>query len=463
MGSVLLSRANTAVPVDLLTDAVWPEEPPRTARKNLQVYICTLRTLLGRDPGPERLVHTAGGYLLRVAEPELDVLQFRALARAGRAAADSGALAPAARLLRQALDLWQGPPLADLRCSPAVQAEADRLEARCLGVHEDWAETELELGNATAVAEELADLAERHPLRERLQAARMNALHLSGRQPEALAVYDTHRQLLARELGLEPSPALTARYRQLLTHGPARPATARPAQHPGPSGALLPADATDFTGRSHELRDLIDALAEGGERVAVLSGPAGIGKTALAVHAGHLLADRFPDGRLLLRLRTEDGTPRPLADILTELAALTGRSGPRPADPAQAAALWRASLAGRRMLLILDDAPGEAVVRELLPGFGPSATLVTSRSQLAGLASVHRVTVPPFAPAEALDLLGRIVGTGRTGTDRAAARPGRGARRGRPPPRGGARPPPPPPTPPPPPPPPARPPPPPPA
>ncbi|MEV8325699.1 BTAD domain-containing putative transcriptional regulator [Kitasatospora sp. NPDC056731] len=419
--AVLLSRANTAVPVDLLTDAVWPEEPPRTARKNLQVYICTLRTLLGRDAGPERLVHTAGGYLLRVAEPELDVLQFRALARAGRAAADSGALAPAARLLRQALDLWQGPPLADLRCSPAVQAEADRLEARCLGVHEDWAETELELGNATAVAEELADLAERHPLRERLQAARMNALHLSGRQPEALAVYDTHRQLLARELGLEPSPALTARYRQLIAHGPARPATARPAPHPGPNGALLPADATDFTGRSHELRDLIDALAEGGERVAVLSGPAGIGKTALAVHAGHLLADRFPDGRLLLRLRTEDGTPRPLADILAELAALTGRSGPRPGDPAQAAALWRASLAGRRMLLILDDAPGEAVVRELLPGFGPSATLVTSRSQLAGLASVHRVTVPPFAPAEALDLLGRIVGTGRTGTDRAAA------------------------------------------
>ncbi|WP_224284970.1 BTAD domain-containing putative transcriptional regulator, partial [Streptomyces sp. LS1784] len=107
--AVLLSRANTAVPVDLLIDTLWPEEPPRTARKNLQVYVCTLRTLLGREEGPDRLVHSAAGYLLRVAEPELDLLRFRALARAGRAAADGGALAPAARLLRQALDLWQGP------------------------------------------------------------------------------------------------------------------------------------------------------------------------------------------------------------------------------------------------------------------------------------------------------------------------------------------------------------------
>lgn len=425
--AVLLSRANTAVPVDLLTDAVWPEEPPRTARKNLQVYVCALRTLLGRQDGPDRLAHSAGGYLLRIAEPELDVLRFRALARAGRSAADSGALAPAARLLRQALDLWQGPPLADLRCSPAVRAEADRLEARCLGVHEDWAETELELGNATAVAEELADLAERHPLRERLQAARMNALHLSGRQAEALAVYDTHRQLMARELGLEPSPALTDRYRLLLARGRTRPTAGHPDRGTAPTAALLPADTADFTGRTAELRELLAELGHDGGNVngdgnvTVLSGPAGSGKTALAVHAAHLLADRFPDGRLLVRLRTGDGAPRPLPELLAELTALTGHADPLPTDPARAAAHWRASLAGRRTLLILDDAAGEAVVRELLPALGPSAVLVTSRSQLAGLAPVHRIAVPPLAPAEALDLLARTTGPGRIGTDRAAA------------------------------------------
>lgn len=220
--AMLLSRPNTPVPVDVLTDAVWPDAPPRTARKNLQVYISSARTLLGaRCPdgpdgggGGERLAHSCGGYLLRVGEDELDSLRFRSLAAAGRRAADDGDQRAAADLLRRALDLWQGPPLHDLRDSPEVAAEAERLEARCLTVHEDWAETEIALGRAPAVVDGLRDLAERHPSRERIRAAWMDALHRTGRRAEALAVYDDYRQLLARELGLEPgrpSPPGTAR------------------------------------------------------------------------------------------------------------------------------------------------------------------------------------------------------------------------------------------------------------
>lgn len=212
--ATLLGSANSPVTVDALTDAVWQDEPPRTARKNLQVYVSALRALLADDDRDRpRLAHTGGGYVLRVAEDELDLLRFRSLVRA----AEGQEPRTAARLLRQALDLWQGPPLGDdLRQSPRLTEEAERLELHHLSAYESWAEAELELGGAAAVVEGLRDLVERHPLRERLRSAWMCALSGSGRQAEALAAYDDYRQLLARELGLDPGGAMTARYRMIL-------------------------------------------------------------------------------------------------------------------------------------------------------------------------------------------------------------------------------------------------------
>ncbi|MFH9728039.1 BTAD domain-containing putative transcriptional regulator [Streptomyces sp. NPDC017254] len=420
----LLASVNSPVSVDALTDAVWPEEPPRTARKNIQVYVSALRTLLADDDDadahedrPPRLSYTCGGYVLRAVEDELDLLGFRSLVRA----AEGQRPDTAARLLRQALDLWQGPPFGeDLRQSPVLAEEAERLELRHLTAYESWAEAELELGGAPAVVEGLRDLVERHPLRERLRSAWMRALSGSGRQPEALAVYDDYRQLLARELGLEPSGAMAARYRAILAGetrtGTAAGGPARTKPTTAPPVTVLPSDLADFTGHGDELRYVLDLLEDdeaGG--VVLLSGPAGAGKTALAVRAAHLLGDRFTEGRLCISLRDADGCTRPLAAVLAELGERTGQPG--LAGPEA----WREWLAEHRVLVILDDVPEERAVRPLLPSGGQGRVLLTARGQLGGLAPVHRVSVPPLGTAEAVQLLTGLVGRRRVVADREAA------------------------------------------
>ncbi|MFI6339011.1 BTAD domain-containing putative transcriptional regulator [Streptomyces sp. NPDC050535] len=217
--AVLLCHPNDLVSVESLVDALWDGGPPKTARKNIQVYVSALRRLLEDVEAGGRLVCRAGGYLLQVGDEELDSLRFRDLSHAARVASRQGALDSAAGLLREALNLWSGPSLPELRCSRAVSDEADRLGKRYLQVYEDWAETELRLGNPEVIADTIGELLELHPQRERLRAAHMDALFQLGRQTEAFGVYDEYRQFLAGEFGLDPSPALEARYRSMLTGG----------------------------------------------------------------------------------------------------------------------------------------------------------------------------------------------------------------------------------------------------
>jgi DNA-binding SARP family transcriptional activator len=416
--AMLLCCPGAVVSVDLLTMAVWSDQPPRTARKNLQVYVSALRRTLAETGAEGRLLRRSGGYLLRPAESELDSLQFDRLVRAGRTAAAAGDFARAAHLMGQARRLWTGPPLMELACSEPVREAADRFTARYLAVSEDWAEAALAAGQVAGVAEATGDLVEAHPLRERLRAAHMTALHRSGRRAEALAAYDELRQHLSRELGIPPSPALESVYRSILADDVgyfAGPASAgEGGQHRAP--VVLPPDVRDFTGRASQVRELTQR-ATGSSTVSVLVGPAGVGKTSLAVRVAHRLEREFPDGRICVRLRADDGTPRSLASLTAELLQYAGVAGPMPGSAEQAAADWRTWLADRKVLLVLDDAPDEAAVRQLTPGTGPSAVLVTARSRLAGLASAHRIEVLPFSPAEALELLGRIIGPERASDD----------------------------------------------
>ncbi|MEU0413430.1 BTAD domain-containing putative transcriptional regulator [Streptomyces griseorubiginosus] len=413
--ATLLCAPNRFVPVDELTEAVWADEPPRTARKNLQVYISALRRTLA--PTGDRLVHGPGGYLIRLAEPELDSLAFQALARSARQAAADGSPEAASALLDRARRLWHGPPLPELRCSEPLQTHAGQLTNRYLSVSEDWAEAALRTGRAQEVVEAVGELVDAHPFRERLRAIQMTALHRAGRRTEALAVFDDVRQGLSRELGLSPSPVLRALHQSILDDEDAgAPAPARPL----PALTALPDDAPDFEGRSELLSEVL-SQAVGGGSVTVVVGSAGSGKTALALHAAHRLGDEFPGGRIFVRLRTTDGTVRPAASVLCELLAHAGLQDVACEDAEQAGAHWRRWLAERRLLLVLDDAADEAHLRPILPGTGRSAAIVTSRGLLAGLAPAHRLQVPPMTVGEALDMLGRLIGVGRVLCDRAAA------------------------------------------
>ncbi|MCW2940336.1 MAG: AfsR family transcriptional regulator [Actinomycetia bacterium] len=391
--AMLLCRPNQVVSVAALTDALWDDDPPRTAHKNLQVYVSALRRALGSSRDG-RIARVATGYRLEVDPDQLDLLRFHDLARAGREVVLGGDNVAAAQILGEAVRLWRGSVFPDLTVVPALAAEAKRLDEGFLDVYESWAEAMVEVGRHAELLDSLMDVARQHPFRERLRHAQLLTLYRAGRQNEALAQFDGLRQALARDLGLAPSPVLTRLYKRILgAHGDLDAPVAATVQvtHPG-----LDREIVDFTGRDGYLAELVGLLGTG--RVVVVSGAVGVGKTTLAVHAAHRFAELYPDGRTLIRLRRPDGTSIRVIDELR-------------------------SVPDGRSLVVLDDAGSEAQIRPLLAAIPERCdVMVTSRRHLAGLEGACHIGLEPMPESEALMLLGRLVGADRIAAEPRTAR-----------------------------------------
>ncbi len=434
--AALLLRANYVVTVDDLAGVLWGENLPSAARTGVQNYVMRLRQALG-EAGP-RITTQPGGYLIRVEPGELDVDRFADLLREARTVAQQTSWTDVAERAAAALALWRAEPLADVGSDLLVAREGPRLSELRLQALELRIDAELELGRPGEVIGELRQLAAEHPLRERLHELLMLALYRDGRQAEALAAYQEARKKLVGELGAEPGPDLRQLQQQILTGDPA---LSRPATGPAASSSAvpvpreLPGDVAAFTGRAAELAELdklllrfSDAPAEASATAAVISavsGTAGVGKTALAVHWAHHAAERFPDGQLYVNLRGYDaGQPMSAADALAAFLRSLGVAGQDiPLDEAERAARYRSLLAGQRMLVVLDNASTVEQVRPLLPGHPACAVVITSRDSLAGLVArdgAKRLDLDLLPLPDAVALLRELIG-GRVDAEPGAA------------------------------------------
>ena len=415
--AVLLLEPGRPVPVDKMIATVWGSEPPPSVTHLVQTYVSRLRQLL--DLG-RALVSTDAGYRLDADAAQLDVTAFDRHLAAARQRHERGDLVAAADEVAAALALWRGEPLGGLG-GEAIDAARHRLTERHLAALELRATVDLDAGRSADAIAELTRLTREFPLRERLWALLMLALYRADRQAEALATYATARALLVEELGVEPGAALTSMHQRILAGDPA---LAAPGRGWTPRNDL-PGDVADFTGRAAELRRLLAALPSvPGQAPIVLAvdGMAGVGKSTLAVHVAHHLAERYPDGQLFLDLHAHSEHRHPVdpdaaLDLLLRALGVPGED--IPAGTEQRSARWRAELAGRRMLLILDNAGSAAQVRPLLPGTAGCLTVVTSRRRLADLDSTAVLSLDVLEPADADALFRRILGADRADADAA--------------------------------------------
>jgi DNA-binding SARP family transcriptional activator len=426
--AVLLLARGRHVSLETLIDALWGERAPRTASSTIRNYVSRLRRGLRPDdpswPDHDVIKLVGDGYTLRLGSALVDLDVFEKLTMQARAARAAGDAARAAALFRDALALGQGIALAGVP-GPYAEAQRAKMAELQLTAAEDGLAADIESGDSLAAIPKLRELRAGHPLREKLTELLMLALYRSGRQADALGVFDSSRRLLRDELGIDPGPSLRDMHQRILEAdlGLAAPVTERPVIRPSVAvPAMLPGAPSDFTGRAHDLSTITAALTDPSapSPIVAICGMPGIGKTALAVQAALSVIHEFPDGQLFADLSDPDDTPASPASVLAGFLWAMGIHA-IPRSLLERAAAWRAALRGRKMIIVLDDMRDPAQVRPLLPPPPGCAVVITSRRSSLELPGVRRFEISRLRPAESVRLLARLIGTERVAAERTAA------------------------------------------
>ncbi len=426
--ALLLIEANQVVSVNRMIDAVWGNEPPKTAKNQVQITVSALRRLLGTDV----IVSRPPGYMINAPPETLDIACFENLTASGNKAVSEQRTLDALHDLRSALALWRGPALDGIQ-SEIIRATATRLSERRMSTYQDCLDLELQLGRHSEIIGELRELVAENPLNEFLRGQLMLALYRAGRQADALDTFRAGRVILQEELGLDPGAELCRLEQAILTRSAKidLPVFQHQASVPGRVGARLtphqlPRTVAEFTGRAEILAEISEVMARDADGfsltvpVVVLTGRRGMGKTALAVRAAHLLSQDFPDGQFFLQLGVD--MEHSTASLLEQLLRSLGMPpGGIPHDLHGRAAMYRSLLAGRRVLIVIDNASNTNQISALLPGTRGCAVLVTSDQQIIGLDGIHQIHVGALDDQSATSLLVTLIGPDRVRSESQAA------------------------------------------
>lgn len=424
--AILLLAAGRPVSMERLITGVWEDDPPATARRQVQNTCASLR----RRYGGEVIAAAGDGYRIDLDHCELDVADFGVATAAALQQAEAGDTVAAVRSLRSALALWSGRPLSGLS-GRVIDAAVTRLVEAHMATVEDLSEYELSLGEAMTSTDALREQLRENPYRQRSAARLMRTLHHGGRTTEALTVFKNMQARLAEDLGLDPDAELRQLHATLL-RGDTSAASGRGSDTPGaadsPAGqratvpAQLPAAPTVFVGRTQPLAALGELHDDPhAARACVISGAAGTGKTALAIHWGHAVRQRFPDGQIYLNLRGF-GPEEPMSELEAVrrcVRALQPEGLGVPTDRDEAVNLFHTLVGRKRVLLVFDNARDAEHVRALLPN-APAFAVITSRNRQEALTATDaavEIELEPLANAESIDLLSEVVSAGRLSAD----------------------------------------------